>query len=465
MAQTPPLSLSNIVDISVQVSPTAAAAQSFNIGLFIGPSTVIPSTGANSRVRLYTSAQAMLADGFIGTEPEYLAAQIYFSQEPAPYQIAIGRQDATALNTITIDTPGTSWAVGDMFSVAQGGASGGIGIVLAASSGVPSAIGLTVNQGTGYSVGTGLICTAISPSTGTGLTVNITAIGETMIQAVQACRIANTLWYGLTVNTPSDADNLAISQWADPLWQSTRYYPFSSDSTIPAATANNIALQLQALNLRVLGQYATTQSGLYPNNIFAAVALMGYEMGANTGLAGSFFTVAHKTLHGIAPEPLTQTQYTNIIGAGFNVYGTFQSFELEEPGFMSDGSPSYLWLNLARYVSLLQIGEVQVLQANPAVPQTNAGEQLLIDAANSAGQTMSNIGFLADGIWEGASISIPGLSVTKGQAIPSGFLNLAQPYAQQLPNDRAAGKAMPIYSFITTAGAVQSLLIGVYTQL
>jgi hypothetical protein len=78
---------------------------------------------------------------------------------------------------------------------------------------------------------------------------------------------------------------------------------------------------------------------------------------------------------------------------------------------------------------------------------------------------MNALGFLADGIWEGAPISIPGVNVATGQAIPGGYLNLAQPYAQQSVQDRDAGKAMPIYSFITTAGAVQSLLIGVYTQL
>ena len=132
---------------------------------------------------------------------------------------------------------------------------------------------------------------------------------------------------------------------------------------------------------------------------------------------------------------------------------------------MSDGSPSYLWLNLAMYVAQLQSQEMAVLQSNPAVPQTNAGEQLLLHAANAAGTTMANIGFLAENVWEGASINIPGVQVTNGQAIPGGFLNLAQPYSQQSPSDRAAGKAMPIYSFITTAGAVQSLLIGVYTQL
>jgi len=544
MATTPPLSLANIIDISVTVSPSTPSVNSFNVGLFVGPSTVIPSQGANSRVQLFSTptSVAMLAAGFTTSNPEYIAGQIYSSQNPTAATFAVGRQDLTALQTIVVDgrtvidgaiTTGTenlssatadftsadigstvivegagvagaalvttvasitsttvavlaaaagttvtgaqtsvgftgsSYKVNDTFAVVQSGGNNGMGTVLTVgtSGQVLTLEVTTAAQGTGYSVASGLSTTATSPSTGTGLKVNITAVGETLLQAAMACRAASSLWYGLTVNAPVDADNLAISAWADPLWQTTRYYPYSGDATIPAATANNIALQLQTLDYRVLGQYATTQNGLFPNNIYAAVALMGVEMGLNTGLANSFFTVAHKTLAGIAPEPLTQTQYQNILNAGFNVYGNFSSFQLEEPGFMSNGAPSYLWLFLAMYVAQLQSEIMAVLQGNPAVPQTNAGEQLLLHAANAAGTTLATIGFLAENTWQGAGINIPGVVVTQGQAIPGGFLNLAQPYAQQSPANRAAGQAMPIFSFITTAGAVQSLAIGVFTQL
>lgn len=539
---TTPLALSNIVDITVQVSPTAAPANSFNVGLFVGPSTVIPSYGTNPRIRYYTSTTAMLSDGFTATQPEYLAAQIYFSQTEAAAQIGIGRQDLTALQTVTINgrtvtdgamtaasatltsataaftagdvgktvivagagvagaalittvsaytnattvtlaasagttvvsaqtsigATGQGYAANDLVTVTQvGGNYGTVKVLTVGTSGqVLTAQVLSGSQGTGYAVASSLPTVAVAPSAGTGLQVNITAIGETLLQAVTACRAASGTWYGVTVNAPADADNLALSQWADPLWQNTRYYPFSSSAGIPAGTANNIALQLQTQKLRVLGQYATTQNGLYPNNVYAAVALMGLEMGLNTGLAGSFFISAHKTLVGIASEPLTQTQYNAILAAGFNVYATFQGYQLEEPGVMSNGAPSFLWLYLAMYVAQLQSAEMAVLQANPAVPQTNAGQQQLLHAANSAGTTMANIGFLAPAQWTGAPVNIPGVVVAQGQAIPAGFLNLSPPYSQQSAADRAAGKAMPIYSFITTAGAVRSLLIGVYTQL
>lgn len=472
MSSTPPLSLGDIVDISVTVAPSAATANSFNQGLFIGPSAVIPSYGSNPRLRQYAAAAfatAMLSDGFSTSSPEYVAMQIYFSQSPQPSFGWVGRQDLTALETITIAVAGTGWAVGDQFSITQGGASHGFGTILAETAGVPSSVAVTpLAQGTGYATASALATVAVSPSTGTALTVNITAIGETLLQAATACRAANSLWYGLAVNNPVDADNLALSEWADPLWQSTRYYPWSASVGIVNGTSGNIALQLQTLKLRVLGVYSTTQGGLYPNNIFAAAGLMGVEMGLNTGLANSFFTVAHKQIAGIAVEPLTQTQYTNVVAASFNAYCNFAPYQLLEPGFMSNGAPSFLWLYLAVLVANLQIDELNVLQSTPAVPQTNSGQQLLIQAANQACALLASIGFLSGAVWEGATIPVPSASnpaLKTGQALPLGYLNVSPPYAQQSSGDRAAGKAMPIYCMITTAGAVQSLVIGVFVQL
>ena len=543
MANTPPLALSNIVNISVTVSPSAVTSNTFNQGLFIGPtSTAIPSYGTNARLRQYPSATAMLSDGFTAVSPEYIAAQIYFSQNPQPQYIWIGRQDLTAIGAVTVDgrtvndgamssvtnptflnsataafvsgdvgsavrvvgagaagvdlvttvasvTSGTvavlaspclttvaaaqaslgfaghNYKAGDTFTVTQAGGSNDlVTVATVGASGVALTLSLMPGQqGTGFTTANALPTVAVTGA-GTGLEVNITA-GESLLQAAQACRAASTAWYGLAVNNPSDVDNLAISEWADPLWQTTRYYPWSSTAGIANGTANNLALQLQTLELRVLGIYSTTQGGLYPNNIYAAAGLMGVEMGLNTGLANSFFTIAATQIVGIAPEPLTQTQYTNIKNSGFNAYCNFSPFQLVEPGFMSNGAPSYLWINLAMLVSNLQIQSILALMSSPAVPQTNPGEQLLINAANQACETAATIGFLAPSTWTGQSFNVAGVSLTYGQAIPSGYLNQAQPYSAQTSNNRAAGQAMPVYCAITTAGAVTSLLIGVYTQL
>jgi hypothetical protein len=86
-------SLDSIVDIQVQISPLAAARSTFNQALFIGSSAIIPKT---ERIRLYENSDDMLSDGFTAVMPEYIAAQIYFSQSPAPDKLWIGRQDLTS---------------------------------------------------------------------------------------------------------------------------------------------------------------------------------------------------------------------------------------------------------------------------------------------------------------------------------------------------------------------------------
>jgi hypothetical protein len=464
---TTPLALSNLVDISVSVAPAAPVAPSFNQGLFIGNSGIIPSYGTNPRLRQYASTSAVLTDGFTTSDPEYIAAQIYFSQTPAPQFIWLGCQDTTALQTITINAAGTLWAVGDQFNIVASGGTHGVGTVTAETGGIPSAVAIAI-QGTGYAV-EAATTTAISPSTGTGLTLHITAIGETLLQAAVACRAAGIVWYGLSVYNPADADNIALSEWADPLWQNTRYYNWSPDVAIANGTTGNVALQLQALSIRTLGIYSTTQGGTFPNNIFAAVGLMGIEAGLNTGLANSFFDLAHKQIAGIAPEPISQTQYTNILTANWGVYGNFGGvYNFYEPGFMSNGAPSFLWLFLAMLVANIQLNELAVFAGSPAVAQTNADEQKLINAANQACAYLASIGFIASGIWEGNALPVPSANnpgLVTGQALPSGYICLASPYSQQSTSDRDAGKAMPIYVAITTAGAVQSLLIGVNVQL
>jgi hypothetical protein len=84
-----PLTLNNIVQLAVYLSPPAATRSGFNQGLIIGPSAHI---SAATRVKKYTSPASMLTDGFLDTDPEYLAAQLYFNQVPTPVYLNVGRQ-------------------------------------------------------------------------------------------------------------------------------------------------------------------------------------------------------------------------------------------------------------------------------------------------------------------------------------------------------------------------------------
>lgn len=91
------LSVSDLVNVTVNVSPTAAANRGFGTLLIIGSSTVI---GTTERVRAYSTLGAVATD-FGMTAPEYLAANIYFAQIPRPSSLMIGRWDPTVL----LETP------------------------------------------------------------------------------------------------------------------------------------------------------------------------------------------------------------------------------------------------------------------------------------------------------------------------------------------------------------------------
>jgi hypothetical protein len=92
----PNLSLNDIVQVIINISPKATARAGFNLGLIVGKSTII---SAADRVKIYSSLKEMIAAGFTDVMPEYKAASLYFSQSKKPTRVAIGRWDVTGTET------------------------------------------------------------------------------------------------------------------------------------------------------------------------------------------------------------------------------------------------------------------------------------------------------------------------------------------------------------------------------
>ena len=86
------LNIDNIVNINITVSEETGVNLGFNIGLIVGSSGHI---AADTRIKRYTSAADMLTDGFLVTDPEYLAAVMYFAQSPSPKAVYIGTMDGS----------------------------------------------------------------------------------------------------------------------------------------------------------------------------------------------------------------------------------------------------------------------------------------------------------------------------------------------------------------------------------
>lgn len=470
------LPLSIIADVTVITASPQVSSPTFNAGLVIGSSPVIPSYGVNPRIRKYlasTYSTQMLTDGFTNNEAEYIAMTMYFSQSPQPQSGYVGRQDLTALQTVIPHSgnAGTGYVVGDIVTVVQSGASFGQLRVASVTSGAVTSLTLVAQgQGTGYSVAAALATTG---GTGTGLEVDITAIGETPLQAVQACRIANSQWYPFMVTTAVDADHIAISAWV--LTQvGTIYFGTTGEAAVLNGTTGNVLLSLYgASSKRTWMQYSTTQGGLTPNQIYFVAAVMGQAMASNSQLANSSFTEKFSggvPLVNVFVEPnLTLTQISNIEGSTpsqgpngnlFLNYGN--SFNVLEQGTMMAAGVFFdQILGLDVLASDIQYNILNLLTSVPKIPQTDAGQQLLIQAVEQALNQSALTGFIASGIWEGQTI----LSLTPGTSLPSGYAVMSPLYKTLSPSQIASRVAPPIYVALIEAGAVHFVTIEVLVQI
>ena len=339
-------------------------------------------------------------------------------------------------------------------------------------------------QGTGYSAASGLACTAVLPSVGIDLKVNITAIGETPLQAVTACRIQVPNWYLVNCITATDSDNIAITEYAQSVQPAMQnFYQTSSLSALNGSTGNIFTVLKAANYNRGHGIYATTQGGAAPMERISGRCCYGSGMGLNTGLANSNFSLAAKTLVGMIPvndgpdtntgAPLTFTQINTFAGTpglGFgnngNSYNDYAaSYQFYYQGVNSNGLSFTTVLGLDMLAADCQISILNVLKALPSIPQTDPGQALVLNAVRGACARSANRGFIAGGTWTGATIPTPpGNGLIPGTALTTGYWVGSPSFSTQSPADRALFKSMPVYVAVILAGTQQSFLIAVNVQ-
>ena len=375
--------LDRIVDITVEVSALSAPRATFNELLILGTSEVIST---DDRILTFETPDDMLDEGFVITDPEYVAALIFFAQDPAPRILWVGRQDLTA-----------------------------------------------------------------SPA-------------ESCLEALIACRAEGYEWYFCVALAAENDDHEEIALWVESATPSTVYgFTTSDDDVLDGETSPaNICQKLNALGYEnTIAQWASTQDDEYPNNIYAIVAALGYACGQISGLADSAFTLKFKSEDGIAVERLTATEVLNLEGVSCNVYLSYGNYyNFLEQGVMIDGTFFDEKVNLDILVNNIQLSITDLLNQNPKIPQTDAGVTQLIRAINSACRQAVTTGFLAPGEWTGNDI----LNLKNGDTLPKGFMVQAQELSDQSDADRQLRKSPSLYVAVKLAGAMHSIIIGVYVN-
>lgn len=469
------LSLNDIANIVVNLSPKSAVRKGFNLGLFIGSSPVIDP---EERVKIYNSLDGMYDDGFTSEMPEYKAASKYFQQSKTPTRIAIGRhvgteglieltvktEAGTETGTFTVNienslsagnryvykTAATSITIPEYDKALNSGwtdiTSGG---EITATEGHLILVAEVDAENKVKKVGKAIIG-------GESISLDI-PMGETALEAVRACRNKNTDWYLMTFCGATKDEILEISEYIETATPSSAYAYTTNEKEVFKNRGESVFELLKGFSrLRTLGQYSETED--------AVAAIMGYAMGANVKTSHSAYTLMHKTETGVLPDDLDDTQVNYLQKANGNYYvsrGCDGEYSMFETGVMADGCYFDEVINLDMLVNDMQLAILDLMKSRPKIPQTEAGMNDIKLAIKPSLETMRQIGFIAPGKWNGQSIWLTATdcALETGGMLSDGYLILSEPIDEQSQSDRDARKAPNIYTPIKLAGAIHTVLV------
>lgn len=322
------LNVSRLIKVSVALGATPAVGRAFNVLMIAGDSNVI--SGAE-RFRTYTSIDDVETD-FGLTAPETLAAELYFSQNPQPTTLMIGRWLAAAtsgFNLGAILSP-TQQVLSNWTGITNGAFKIAIdGGALTAVSGI-NLSGVTNLNGIASAINTALataslnaVCTwngsafvITSDSTGAGAAASgsITLNGQptagdtftingTVVTFVASSPVGNQVVIG--ASTAATLANLLtfLQQSQDSNIDQANYASLSSSSIsvtdkLPGTAGNSFTLAVSGANLAVSG--ANLSGGVQPSSVgYAASPASGTDISAMLGLTSA---LSQELVSGYASE-------------------------------------------------------------------------------------------------------------------------------------------------------------------
>lgn len=481
------LSVSDVVNVTINMSPIAAAVRNFGALLVLGSSSVIDT---NERIRSYTTLTAVGND-FGQTAPEYLAAQNFFSQSPQPSVLYIGRWAQTAtsglLHGAHLST--SQQAIANFQAITNGGFNitidgtvknitglnfSGAANLNAVAAIIATALGASANAVWGannqrfdiISKTTGATSTVSYASAGTGTDVStllgLTAASgasapvagipaETLLSAVaQMANISND-WYGLAVAAIGlvDADQIAVSGFIEAA-NPSRIFGITTQAaaTLDPTSTTDLAYVLAAAKYRrTFIQYSSSSP-------YAVTSMYGRAFTVDFTGNRTTITLKFKQEPGVTAETLTETQAATLKAKKCNVFVNYNnSTAIIQEGQMSDGSFFDEVHGLDFTQNDVQTAVYNALYTSPTkIPQTDAGNEILANVVSARlAQGVTN-GLIAPGVWNSAGFG----ALSQGDTLDKGYYVYAPPVSSQSQADREARKAVTMQCAIKLAGAVHS---------
>lgn len=485
----PGLSLGRLLPVSWTLASGGAQFANLSAALLLGESDVIDTT---QRMQSFGSLGAV-GTAFGTSSPEYLAAVPFFGQSPQPQSLLIGKWAHTAtagrlvggqLTTtqqvlatfqavttgslkLSVDAGAVTQITGLNFSTASNlnAVASAINTALATAT-----IGATVAwNGTNFimkSATTGAT-SAVTMPVATTSGVNIaslmgwtTALGayavagvaaESALAAVQACDAAPTSFYYLCTDACPDiapADIEAISAYVQGSANPHIYGFTTSDPNAMSSTSTSDVgyILTQSAPSRTFSQISF--QGQFP-----AMSMIGLACGINWNGNNTTINFMYSAEPGITAETLSLPQANALDAKRYNYCANYASAgAVLEAGTMFGNYYLDEVIGADWLANYIQVNEFNLFTSVKKIPQTDAGNHLLLNNYSaSCGQAVTN-GYAAAGVWTGPSFG----QLSTGDFMPAGFYIYMPPIATQTTAARSARQGVAAQIAIKLAGAVNT---------
>jgi Protein of unknown function (DUF3383) len=428
------MALSDIVQVNITATSAFPSLPNF------GEPLIAAVTSAFTPLTMeFSSLSAMVTQGFLVTDPAYLAASKIWSQNPSVPAIKVGRRALSYTQTLTLTA--LSAVTGVVYNLSVGGK--------AVTYTVPGASTTTTVATAITSLITALALSGVV-ATSSAAIITLTQTAGVLVDVVQdfqhmsfaditadpgiatdlaAILVFDSNWYGLILDSNSKAEVVAAAAWveANP---AKLFITNGSDTAVSAGTGGNTLKTLKAAAYSRTA-YLHSQSQLLS---YSGAAWMGKQFTATPGSDNWAF----KTLAGVTVDNLSDAQIHQIENDNGNVYTAVAGVNITQFGVL----PSGQWIDVQRgldwFAATMQTNIFGVLANNSKIPYTDAGMDVLRSTILGVFQTAINNGFLA--------------------ATPAPILNIPL-VANQSPTDRGARRVNNITFSANLAGAVNKLVI------
>lgn len=483
---TQALNVNRLVRVSVNLAPIAAARRGFGTLLIVGDSNVI---GYTERVRSYTDLESVAQD-FGTSAPEYDGALLYFGQTPRPTNLMIGRwlREASAgvlaggvissieqelgnwttiedgSFKINIDGDGNSDITGLDFSTVENMADVAAVITAELSSAICTWNGSRFSITSSSTGATSSVSYADDAATGTAMAAQLKlstdlagskSIGWDAEDPVDAVAVFSNLsgsWYGITFCCDTMPDTQALLDVGAFIEasSSTRIFGVTETSTdvLDPNDASDLASVFKARSYkRTCVQYSAHE--------FAICSLLGRAFSVNFSANKSAITLMYKTEPGVVAEGLSETNAQTLKTKRCNVFANYRNdTALIQYGVMS--GPAYIdeIHGLDWFADALQTAEYNLLyQSKTKIPQTDAGQNELVNIAAGVCAEAVNNGLVAPGTWNADGFG----QLDRGDFLSEGYYIFTSPMATQDQSIREQRIAPPIQIALKLAGAIHEI--------